>query len=119
MTKLVKTFDEFLIVFSSTGGEYGHTWIHYTVYRIVAHLEDGTPFFNKRGYLASDDQVTQIEDAQITLEGFVKWDGCMEFEILDDVHFCGRRSAHVLTRIIDAIYDTAIGEFGFIGENVE
>ena len=119
MKSIQKSFndDEFLIVFESEPNEdESFHWVDFRIYEIVTI--DRKPMFNKNGYTGFGEWVENLEDAQIYLVGFLKWDGCCEFEIKDHVHFCGRRMAHMLTRMIDAIYDTAISEFGFSGEKI-
>lgn len=114
---------EFLILFESKENEDGgYIWINYSVYEIpcveiIGETEKDQ--FNRIGYTGSGEYVDTLDQAEVFIEGWLKWDGCTEFEIKDSAHFCGRKDAHKMTRIIDAIYDTAISHFNFSPEDTK
>lgn len=119
--RIEKSFnDEFLIVFrSETKSTEAYYWLNFTVYEIPSHEMPGNiPSYNKKGYTGAGEYVEKIEDAEVFIQGFLKWDGCTEWEFIDASHFCGWKSAHVLSRIIDALYSTAVTDFGFTPENL-
>lgn len=116
MEKVVKRFfdDEFFVVAKSSTDEIDHFfWIDFVVYEVPATDSDGKRYFNVKGYTGSGEYVENYEEAEIFIKGYLKWDGCTEWDFVDVGHFCGRESAHILTRIIDALYDMAVSEFGF------
>lgn len=66
-------------------------WADVTVYDVVSYSnesEGSQKFFNRKGYTASNDHVSKIEEAEPYLEGFVKWDGCTELN-QGQPHWCG------------------------------
>jgi len=51
--------------------------VDYTVYdHDGVNVEDNSPRFHRRGATSSPDMVESINDAEIFLHGYVKWDGC-------------------------------------------
>jgi len=117
--RIEKNFNnEFLIVFSSRINDMGgYHWLNFTAYEIVAVSDQS--MYNKKGYTGSGEWVEKIEEAEVFIQGYLKWDGCTEWEFVDARHFCGWKCAHILSRIIDALYSTAVLEFGFTMENLK
>lgn len=63
-------------------------WADFLIYPIVGEC-DGKLLFQRRGATISPDPVELPEQGEIIVEGFVKWDGCCEFEMTDSEHVCG------------------------------
>ena len=48
--------------------------------------------WNRKDAPCRPDPVYSLDEAQVTIAGHVKWDGCWEFHQVDEVlHFCGGR----------------------------
>lgn len=71
-------------------------WCDWKLIRCGVLNEDGTPAHYGEGCWPSE-ECTDIEKAEPTLSGHIKWDGCMEFSAGDgasNVHVCdGPQSA--------------------------
>jgi hypothetical protein len=84
------------------GGEFGFRivwsclshWANFRVFEVVSRTEDGQPSFTRRYWVSLPDHVEDIELAVPYVTGFVKWDGCCEFDYPEGSgaeHFCGAR----------------------------
>ena len=70
---------------------------------------------NNAAYFETDTQDFDCEDpdrATPFLAGWMKWDGCSDMDIGgNDIsyrnHFCGKESAQIIGKMIDAVYDLA------------
>jgi hypothetical protein len=54
------------------------------------------------------EQTPDIEKAEKFLHGGIKWDGCSNWDFHTDqclAHFCGRKNATSIGRLIDRMYD--------------
>lgn len=84
--------------------------VNFKVYELCGEYEDGQRLYHAVG---EDDHATTANplEARVYCHGGVKWDGCSNwhFDEQDDVmlHFCGRRGARKLSRIVEAAYDGA------------
>lgn len=67
---------------------YTATWCDVEAFEFVARFEDGHGEFNKKDYVVSPDPVRALDDAQPYITGFIKWDGCSEFD-WKETHLCG------------------------------
>lgn len=76
------TFDKWLIRLKSSGAH----WCNFTIYSVTYTLEGVQHFLPKRWKSSPDDAVPWTTDAEFTVDGFIKWDGCTEFNATD--HFC-------------------------------
>ncbi len=75
-------------------------WCDFAIYR---EFEDGTDeplmLFRPKHWQGSGDEEPWSNDAESTMEGHVKWDGCTEFKASD--HFCdGADSYQELSDVI-------------------
>lgn len=85
--------------------------VSYVVYDIFAEDDDGMLWTKeidgKRG--SYYDGVRPIEDADVFLHGYVKWDGCSNWHIDEQdrvmIHRCGRRDLANLGAIMLACFD--------------
>jgi len=107
--------DRFLILICP--GEYS---MDFKVIEIVGEGLDPDPgvlFFTRRGALSTPDHVTQLDEAQVFMEGYLKWDGCMNVNIDTEdecmTHFCGRYDASKVGRMIDNIYTLGLTHIEF------
>ncbi len=77
-------FEEYQICF-----EKFLAWVNIKVYEIATREIDSEKlYYNKKGYTGSGDWVETIDEAEIFMSGYIKWDGCCEFKFLDVGHFC-------------------------------
>jgi len=81
------------------------------VYRVVSFDEKDVPYFKRFGAASGMDMVGVHKDAQVYLEGRVKWDGCSDFRFTEHdrcaLHFCEKESAQNLGVLMGRIYDMA------------
>ena len=66
----------------------------------VRHDDDGCQDFNCKDFGSAD----------TFMSGHIKWDGCANIDFhTDDImaHFCGRREATSVGRLLDHLYDVA------------
>ena len=61
-------------------------WADLEVYEIVSVGDE--PLFNKKGWVSSEEQTTDIDEAEPYVTGYIKWDGCTEFDF-GSHHWCG------------------------------
>lgn len=87
-------------------------WADFEIYEIVGWPHGPKPgdparFFAERGAMSSVDMVPAIEDAELFASGSVKWDGCLELDLKDRHHMCGRRGGEAFGKMLVAIWDEA------------
>jgi hypothetical protein len=59
-----------------------------SIYEIVSRDQDNTPYFHRDGATISPDNVKNIQEAEVYLSGYIKWDGCSELD-QGCPHWCG------------------------------
>jgi hypothetical protein len=118
--KLVAT-DEFVVIFDyNPNADGGVTWMNFDVYLAVGKGECGELLFEvheDRSSPAKQCPTDDIKKARPFVIGNIKWDGCSDWDFSpypDSCipHFCSRKSAHVISRIIDVVYDIAAQVMG-------
>ena len=100
-------FPEFLIYF--TPDDYS---IGFIVLDVTGWACDQTTFQNKAPLFGDNGTSENPDDATPLVQGYVKWDGCMDVDIGgDDIsyrnHFCGLEDALRLERVVRAVYALA------------
>lgn len=64
-------------------------WADVKVYEILARDENAEPVFAHREWKSlPGDSVTDVSEAEVYCEGYVKWDGCAELD-QGAPHWCG------------------------------
>jgi hypothetical protein len=92
--------------------EHSDTWLDFRAYEAVGEngnngeADDGALLFMLAGKRSEHDWTTDVEKAEPTITGFVKWDGCSEMHF-DRTHFCGRRDVVDFAAVLVAIHDLA------------
>lgn len=86
-------------------------WADVRVYDITSRTVDGEPLFDRDGRTSLPDPVDSIEEAEVYLDGFVKWDGCSELD-QGNPHWCGAVGfgQHIL--LLEYIYKRAFQLMG-------
>jgi len=79
-------------------------WADFKVYRIVGGSDK--PLFRKKDYHSSDENVESIKDADLYLDGHIKWDGCSTI-IIKENHFCGASDFKLLQNLMKYLYTRA------------
>lgn len=87
--------------------------VDYTVYPVFAmYHEDGKLDTTKGVPLVEKDMggspVYTIEEAEVTVTGFVKWDGCSNWDFKTSecmMHFCEREQMVQLGELLGRLYD--------------
>lgn len=102
-----KQLDRFTVLFNMVN----EVVVGVKVYRTDGEDEDGQLSYVKVGSNGNAATTTNLEEAQRVLEGYVKWDGCSDFDFYPDhggnEHFCGKKHAVGLGKLLDFIYDEA------------
>jgi len=77
-------------------------WVDYKAYQCTAIGENGKEF---DCCLESGEIVPtyELDKAEVTVEGYVKWDGCTEFSI-NQTHQCGLDMVEELAQLIYWLY---------------
>src|SRR5277367_1987808 len=95
---MIKIFPELhFAVVAELEPEYKQS-VEYKIYEIVATScgDDPKPLFQNRNARSHPDPVESIEDAEVYMQGFVKWDGCSNWILQADrkcmLHFCTQES---------------------------
>lgn len=69
------------------------------------------PIYALDGAIKSGDDTNDLEKAQVFLAGHIKWDGCMDIRFPEQdtcmLHFCGRKDAARVGKLIDRLFDIA------------
>lgn len=76
-------------------------------WRVVAEEQGGGLLYCLKDWQSSGDWTPDTEQAEIFLDGFLKWDGCIELNMPVQQHFCGRKSAAELGETVAKIYELA------------
>lgn len=77
----------------------------------VLSMKDGMPPLFESGF--GSDPVWRIEEAEVYLRGFVKWDGCSNWDFKTNPvmkHFCGRDDFVFVSRLLEKMWDIAAKE---------
>ncbi len=87
------------------------TWFDFAAYEVVAlrQEKDGSevPEFYVEGWVSSHELTGNLDEAEITIGGYVKWDGCTEMDLSRAHHHCGRRDLKAMTDMMLFIHDFA------------
>jgi hypothetical protein len=80
---------------------------HWADVEVFEHIGINQPIlYNKKDAVSLPDPVESIDEAEPYLTGYIKWDGCSEFEF-GRPHWCGPRSYLLHFRILETIYKRA------------
>jgi hypothetical protein len=64
-------------------------WADVTAWESAGRYEDGTHVFALKDWRALPADVTRnVDEAEVYLDGFIKWDGCTELD-MGKPHWCG------------------------------
>ena len=88
--------------------EFQSYWASVKAYEITSYDDDDNIYFHKKDALCSSDEVENIDDADIYLEGHVKWDGCSELQQGQHYHWCGVNGYKKHIALLDYIYNRAM-----------
>ncbi len=113
-TAATEEFEDFLIAHDFI---YGHDVVlSFEVFQITGRtgqgwdVPEGTALYQKFGG-QTDEDVTNLAEADSWLSGSIKWDGCSDwyFNEQDHVmlHFCGLKAATAIGRLMGRMYDIA------------
>ena len=78
-----------------------HWWI-YPIESFDGHIE--IPLYWRKGSSGNSDLTPDIDNAKYFVSGFIKWDGCMQFDAID-MHFDTRTHARNFAEAIERIRD--------------
>lgn len=82
-------------------------WVDFELYDNLEYGE-GPIVFQRRGAPARPDPVSSIEEAQVLVSGNVKWDGCSNWNFVDDCfHFCDGEAIVRFGKALREVYDLA------------
>lgn len=92
--------------------EYDRHWLDFRAYQCVGEdvtPEPGKKFFRKRGTCVTFAYLEDLEEAEIAISGYVKWDGCcaMRFEE-QQPHFCGSQDVAEYAKAMMELHKLAL-----------
>ena len=90
--------------------DYPDTNRQFKVYEISTISDDGFEYL-RDDWDSSADHVANIEDAEVYVEGFVKWDGCSEYHF-GHLHFCCPRDSKAHIALMEYLYKRAFEVMG-------
>jgi hypothetical protein len=85
-------------------------WINVKAYEITSYDVDDYSkiYFHTKNAPGYPDDTERIEDADIYLEGYVKWDGCSELQQGQQYHWCGVNGYKNHIALLNYIYNRAM-----------
>lgn len=107
---MLNTYKEIgFVIFMTKNGDDSH--VNFKVVDINdCVIDDHSVKFIKNG-TKEEELSRDIEDAEIFLSGFIKWDGCsnMKFDAQEKAYllFCGRKGAKDIGKLMEKLYDLA------------
>lgn len=102
----------------------GTTWTDFVLCEVAAMHSgkasdvDGVPMFDRKGSKSSLNRTENLDEAEPAAEGFIKWDGCMQFTS-GHQHFDNRADVDRYAEALHRIRDKAIavgGDAELVGE---
>lgn len=82
-------------------------WINFELFSLLG--PDEPRIYNKRGSTYSPNPVESIDEAEIEVDGFVKWDGCTEYGFPGGrPHFCSWRGIQAQHTAIELARDEGL-----------
>lgn len=65
--------------------------------------------WERRGGSSSNDMTDNLDDAELTLGGFIRWDGCSNWNWGDDddpamIHYCSKAQAEAVGQVFARLY---------------
>lgn len=81
---VIRTFEDLDYTVRAT--PYSH-WVNYEIFEIEWLVDDPAnpgkqiPHWSRKNATCNGDPVTNLDEAQLIIEGSVKWDGCSNFEL--------------------------------------
>lgn len=83
--------------------------VKYTIFDIEGIEADGTPLFYRKGGRFYSDSTRSVEEADIYLHGYVRWDGCSNWHFDEqdnaDLHGCSRQDLMRIGEILTQCWD--------------
>ena len=95
-------------VVANTGNGYA---LDFKVYQVRGWEEDGKKLYNSTDTLKVpiERYTTEVGEAAVLMEGFLKWDGCCNFTFPGCeslwLHTCAKEEAGNLGRVLEFVYD--------------
>lgn len=90
---------------------YSTYWTDVVVYEIIAVVEaegGDKPVFHMKDAANCAEHVESVGEADVYFSGYIKWDGCSEFDF-SRPHWCGPRNYKAHFAILRAVYKRAQG----------
>jgi hypothetical protein len=84
---------------------YSSHWADVEVFKYIGKEMSDPPrlFFNRKDWVAGPDPVYSMDEAEVYLEGYIKWDGCCELD-MGCPHWCGPEDFKQHFRLLEWIY---------------
>jgi hypothetical protein len=90
------------LIAAKTSGDY---WVNFVCFEIPAAADTG--LFLRNGNTGSHDLVDEPSEAEVFMEGFVKWDGDAQWDVPNGLCFCGHNGARKVGKLIEEIVTLA------------
>lgn len=113
MKKLVRHFPDIRYSVVMTEKKEGQCFVEFTTHELAGSDETGSMLFYRKGAKsnATEEEIDDINEAEIYLEGSVKWDGCSNMVFREQervmLHFCEKKEAQNIGVLMGYIYDMA------------
>lgn len=80
-------------------------WLDFQAYEVASEDGDGGRLYLKKDWTSSGDMVSSLDEAEVTIDGHVKWDGCCEMSFGDHrPHFCGAGDVEEYTTVMRELH---------------
>jgi hypothetical protein len=103
--KIIERFEDYGIVTVPDS----HT-IEFTVKEITGEHIEGAGIMPGAWLYGANGETSDFDAAEPFLTGFIKWDGCSNWDFHSRdcmIHFCGRKHATSIGRLMDRLYQIA------------
>lgn len=82
--------------------------VSFKIYELEATMHADLQYLHK-GWAGSGDTTTDVEQAEVLMEGRLKWDGCIDLKQGNEryMHFCGRGKFKEWLKLLERVYDLA------------
>lgn len=110
--ELFKTEGEYHVRLFADANEEGRThWVDFQIFEVIGYDSDGEKrkFFNRKDAQSLPDPVYSYDEAEVVAEGFVKWDGCTQFDV-GSVHVDSKEQLRALFVAIEKARELAADE---------
>lgn len=78
-------------------------WVDFELFRVLVVLDDGAFLYERRGSGTNMGLADALTEAEIAASGFVKWDGCTQFDFGNLLHVDSKSELDDLLRAVTSV----------------